>query len=130
MAVAAAKPSISEMELPELLDSFVFAYESGDLKRLVELFADNAVADDSVGRKKIARDYRELFLATDMRHMNIGPITWRSEGGTAEGSGEFEVTVWRRGDDNPATIKGRLTIEVGKADRELVIRKLSHVVSR
>jgi putative secretion ATPase (PEP-CTERM system associated) len=130
LAVAAAKPSIADVELPDLLNSFVFAYESGDLRRLVELFADNAVADESVGRNRIARDYRELFQATDMRRMNIGAIKWHSEGMTAQGSGEFEVTVWRRGEDNSSTIHGKLAIEVVKTERELVIRKLTHVVSR
>lgn len=129
-ALAATKPSISDVELPELLYSFVFAYESGDLNRLVGLFADNAMADKSVGRSKIARDYRELFQATDMRRMNIGAISWQPEGNMAQGSGDFEVTVWRRGDETPSTIKGKLNIEVVKADKQLVIRKLTHVVNR
>lgn len=130
IAGAASKPSIADMDLPRLINDFVFAYESGDLNHLLELFAENAVADDSAGRKRIARDYRELFHATDIRRMNIGNITWKPEGDAARGSGEFEVTVWRRGDDKPSTIKGRLNIEVSKEDKHLVIRRLAHVVSR
>jgi putative secretion ATPase (PEP-CTERM system associated) len=130
IAVAATKPSISEVELPGLLNSYVFAYESGDLNRFVDLFATNAVVNESIGRNKISRDYSELFQATDTRRMKIGAIKWRSEGDGAQGNGEFEVTVWRRGDSTPSTIKGSLNIEVAKEDKQLVIRKLTHVVSR
>ena len=118
------------MELPGLLNSYVFAYESGDLNRVVDLFAANAVVNESIGRNKISRDYRELFQATDTRRMKIGVITWQPEGATAQGSGEFEVTVWRHGDSAPSTIKGKLNIEVAKEEKQLVIRKLTHVVSR
>ncbi len=128
--VAAPKLAISDVDLTQLLYKFVFAYEGGDLDGLTGLFANNAMADDSVGRSRIARDYRELFQSTDMRRMSIGTLNWRPDGAMMHGSGDFEVTVWRRGDDDPTTIKGKLNMDVSKVDKQLVIRKLTHAVSR
>ncbi|MDZ4261119.1 MAG: hypothetical protein U1B30_02160, partial [Pseudomonadota bacterium] len=128
--VAALKPTFSDVDLTQLMYKFVLAYEGGDLGRLINLFASNATADGSMGHAKITRDYRELFQATDMRRMSLGTIIWRPDGAVMHGTGDFEVTVWRRGDEDPTTMKGKLSIYVGKTDKQLEVRKLTHAVSR
>ena len=129
-AVAATKPSISDVELPDFINTFVFAYESGDIDRFTALFSKDAQVDNRIGRQKISRDYLELFRATDMRSMKIGDIKWKSSGATAQGSSDFEVTVWRHGSDTPSVIKGELNIEVAKVADQLMIQKLNYLIDR
>ncbi len=125
-----AIPAFSDVELMQLVYKFVFAYEGGDIDRLTGLFTNNATADGSIGRSRIARDYSELFQATDLRKMTVGALIWRPDGDVVHGSGDIEVAVWRRGNDNPTTIKGKINIDIVKADKQLLIRKLTHVVNR
>lgn len=125
-----AKPALSTAGLPLLLDDFIFAYESGDPGRIGSLFGENATVDSSFGRDRIVRGYRELFAGTDLRQIRVGNIQWQPQGEVVRGAGNFEITLWRRGSDEPATITGRLDMEVGSEDSRLVIRKLSHTVKR
>lgn len=116
---------IQQHELPELIYSFSFAYENGDLNQFVGLFSNDAKVDEAQGKVSITNEYREFFQATDMRNMDIKELTWQPEGGKAKGQGDFELTVWRGGNIAPATIKGKIDIEVIKTQERLYIQKLS-----
>ena len=118
---------IYNYELPDLIDSFSYAYENGDLERFVDLFTVDAFLDDSDGKQKIAQDYREVFQATDMRSLDIKKVDWQPEGGKARGDGLFELTVRHHGKAVPSSVKGKINIEVVKEAERLYIKKLSMV---
>ncbi len=118
---------IYDYELPDLVYSFAFAYDNGDLERFVDLFSDDAFLDDSYGRQKIEREYRKIFQATDVRNMKVKEVAWQSEGEKARGDGVFDLTVWRHGDAKPSNVKGKINIEVVKEKERLYIKKLSLV---
>ncbi|MFC1748659.1 AAA family ATPase [Pseudomonadota bacterium] len=124
-APSEAKVEIYDYELPDLIYSFAFAYENGDLEQFVGLFSNDATADDVQGKVRISKNYRDFFQATDMRDMDIKEVAWQPEGEKAKGSGAFEVTVWRTGNVAPSIVKGKIDIEVVKDQERLYIKKLS-----
>ncbi len=119
---------IDAEELPDLLYSFAFAYESGNLEQFMKLFSKDASADGSIGHDAIASDYAKLFVATDMRSMQLKDVAWKPEVGKARGDGRFEVTVWKLGNVTPSTVKGQINFEVIKKQQRLYIQSLTMAV--
>lgn len=117
---------ISRDELSTLLSRFASVYEAGDLEQFMSLFAENARTNDRNGRGGIREDYEALFRTTDLRQMNLGEISWEVEGNQAQGWGEFDVSVRRRGEQKPYVYTGSLTFVVEKVDGRLRIVRLYH----
>ena len=134
--VAAAPPTttppapplnrISRDELSSLLARFASVYESGDLEQFMSLFGANARTNDRNDPAGIRRDYESLFRTTDLREMQLGEISWEVDGNQAQGWGEFNVSVRRRGDSEIFRYAGSLTMVVEKVDGRLRIVRLYH----
>ncbi|HEY8554977.1 MAG TPA: response regulator [Burkholderiales bacterium] len=127
-AVPQAPPPdrISRDELSSLLARFASVYGSGDLEQFMALFAPNARTNDRTDPAGIRRDYESLFRTTDLREMQLGEISWEVDGNQAQGWGEFNVSVRRRGDSEIFRYAGSLTMVVEKIDGRLRIVRLYH----
>ncbi len=128
---ATAKPAhppnrISRDELSSFVTRFASVYEAGDLEQFMSLFAENARTNDRNNRSGIRQDYESLFRTTDQRQMKLGEISWEVDGNQAQGWGEFDVAVRRRGDRQPYLYTGSLTLVVEKIDGRLRIVRLYH----
>lgn len=117
---------ISQAELQSFLTRFASVYEAGDLDQFMGLFADNARTNDRTSRQGIRLDYDSLFRTTDLRQMKLGEINWELNGSEAQGWGEFDVRVRRRGEQEPYRYTGSLTFVLQKADGRLRIARLYH----
>lgn len=115
-----------ELVLTDIAFKLEEFYNGGQLQSFVGLFANDASADGSQGRKRIARDYRELFESTEMREMKINDLEWQEADGKISGVGDFEVNIWRRGEDAPRVSKGKINVVVVDEGGRLVIKRLSH----
>ncbi|ALP51830.1 hypothetical protein Tel_01015 [Candidatus Tenderia electrophaga] len=118
----------SEFELTELLYNLIFYYESGNLERLVGLFAADAEADGARGVGSIRKDYLALFNSTEMRYMRIDDMWWKQRDKEAYGRGNFTVTVWRNNGDEGLSQQGELALEVVRQGDRLVIQNMVHQV--
>lgn len=116
-----------ELALTDIAFKLEEYYNDGQLQPFVGLFANDAWADGSQGRKRIARDYRELFESTEMREMKISDLQWqRAADGKISGVGNFEVNIWRRGQQSPLVSDGKINVVVADEGGRLVIKRLTH----
>jgi len=116
----------TETELERFLSRFTYFYNSGDINRLMALFADNASTNDSRGKNNIKADYINLFNNTHARRLMINQIKWQVDSNKAIGAADFIVTVLNKNNRERSSIKGKLTITTIKQSQGYYISKLLH----
>lgn len=117
---------ISQAELVSLLKKFVFVYEAGDINQFLSLFDQNVRTNDRSTKEGLREDYEGLFNTTDMRQMVLGNVNWELRDNKADGWGNFEVKVRKKGEQTIKAFNGSLTFHVVKNDGRLLIRHLYH----
>ncbi len=117
---------ISQAELVSLLKKFVFVYEAGDINQFLSLFDRNVRTNDRSTKEGLREDYEGLFNTTDMRQMVLGNVNWELRDNKADGWGNFEVKVRKKGEQTIKAFNGSLTFHVVKNDGRLLIRHLYH----
>lgn len=118
--------AVSEKELTVVLDRFQDAYEAGDMRELISLFARDARSDEAGDRDAIARTYEKLFNLTDARHLALKDMRWQEAGEAMKGEGQFGVTVRERGRGLESSYTGRISLRIEKRDGQAVITRLEH----
>ncbi|NOZ52226.1 MAG: hypothetical protein GXP08_03630 [Gammaproteobacteria bacterium] len=116
----------TELELERFLSRFTYFYNSGDINRLMALFADNASTNDSRGKRNIKADYIDLFNNTHARRLMINQVKWQVNNNNATGAGDFIVTVLNKNNRERHSIKGKLTITAIKQSQGYYISTLLH----
>lgn len=117
---------VSEKELTAVLDRFQNAYETGNMRELISLFARDARSDEAADRDAIARTYEKLFNLTDARHLALKDMHWQEAGEAMKGEGQFGVTVRERGRGLESSYTGRISLRIEKRDGQAVITRLEH----
>lgn len=124
---APAIGSALRAELDLITATFSRAYETGDLPRLMGLFAADASTNDQSGRQGIEKDYRELFEQTDRRAFVFERVDWKADaGGGYVGDSVFHVYVNLKGQMSSNTLDGRVTFHVQRRAQGLVITRMIH----
>jgi DNA-binding response OmpR family regulator len=128
VTIAPAIPTghISQAELVSLLKKFVFVYEAGDINQFLSLFDQNVRTNDRSTKEGLREDYEGLFNTTELRQMILGNVNWELRENKADGWGNFEVKVRKKGEQTIKAFNGSLTFHVVKNDGRLLIRHLYH----
>lgn len=128
VTIAPATPvgQISQAELVTLLKKFVFVYEAGDINQFLSLFDQNVRTNDRSTKEGLREDYEGLFNTTDLRQMVLGNVNWELRDSTADGWGNFEVKVRKKGEQTIKAFNGSLTFHVVKNNGRLLIKHLYH----
>jgi len=103
--------SITDTKLQQLLADFSDAFESGNLNKLMGLFASDARTNTQTTRNGIESDYRQLFSTTASRNMTLIAPTWSNEGRFARGVGQYSTNIVPQGGE-PTMSKGTYNIQV------------------
>jgi len=117
---------VTAAELNTLLSQLTHAYNTGDLARLVSVFAENLHSNDESGIKNIEEDYRKLFNITDMRKMYISGVRWSEVHKQRHGEGKFQLLVREKGAVNVTQYAGNISIDVEKNGKNVLITRLNY----
>jgi hypothetical protein len=109
-----------------MLQRFVADYEAGDLNGFMRLFSEQARTNERVGRNEIRQDYLKLFQNTDTRRMQLQGVTFNVDNNQAQGLGNFNVKVQRKGESEVRVYTGSLSFSIEKQGQELRITRLYH----
>jgi hypothetical protein len=128
VTIAPATPSghVSQAELAALIKRFIFVYEAGDINQFLTLFDQNVRTNDQSTKEGLREDYEGLFKTTDLRQMTLGNVNWDLRDNKADGWGNFEVKVRKKGETQIKAFVGSLTFNVEKNDGRLLIKQLYH----
>ncbi len=124
--VVVSAPAIAEEELAALLARFQGAYETGDMRELLRLFANDARSDDARDRNAIALAYQKLFKVTDTRQLTLKSLRWQEVGEAMRGEGQFGVRVREKSRGLESSQTGHISMRVEKRDGRVVITELHH----
>jgi len=126
MDVAAASSqsalTINDFQLSQLLKKFSNAYETGDLNKLMALFAKDARTNTQTTRAGIEGEYKTLFSNTASRNLTLIAPLWNNEGRFARGVGQFSVTIVPQGGE-PYTSNGKYTIQAYLDSNQVIISR-------
>jgi hypothetical protein len=105
---------------------FENAYASGDLARMMRLFAPGAV-NNRGGIDAIRTDYDRLFHGSSTRSLRLDELKWVILPDRIVGSGAFEARIRRTTDEEPAeAVRGWIQIEAIPIDGSWKIQSLMH----
>ena len=114
-------------ELQDLVTQYVTAYETGDVKELMQLFSNATWTKSRTGLVEMKQNYENLFLTTSGREVFIKNIDWQYKGDKALGTGELLVTLHNK-ENQVETKKGKIRI-VAKKSKDLVrFTQMFHIV--
>jgi len=122
----ATETDILAADLEILLSRLTSAYEAGNLRKLVSVFAENARSNDKTSLNAIEDDYRKLFDVTDMRKMMISDIQWKKVKNQMRGKGNFQVVVREKGAGRVTSYDGSIEFDVAQSTRGIVITQLDY----
>ena len=122
----AAETDIPATDLKILLSKLTSAYETGNLRKLVSVFAENAHSNDKTSLNEIEDDYRKLFAVTDMRKMMISNIQWEKVKNQMHGKGNFQLTVREKGAGRVTSYDGSIKFGVVQSTRGIVITQFDY----
>ncbi len=122
----ATEKDIQAVDLKILLSKLTSAYESGNLRKLVSVFAENARSNDKTSLNAIEDDYRKLFDVTDMRKMMISDIQWKKVKNQMHGTGNFQLVVREKGAGRVTSYDGSIVLDVAQSTRGIVITQFDY----
>ena len=114
-------------DLQDVVTRLIDAYESGDIKGLTRLFANNAQTNDQKGLAGIEKDYKELFASTNDRQMFIKGLQWSYDKNSAKGSGNLQAVVLSEVGGSVYTMTGKIQIVARRIGDKVLITHLHHI---
>jgi ketosteroid isomerase-like protein len=113
-------------ELQDLVTQYVTAYETGDVKELMQLFANATWTKSRTGLVEMKQNYQDLFNNTSDREVFIKDVKWEIKGDKALGTGELLLTL-HSGDNKVETKKGKIRIVARKSKDLVRFTQMFHV---
>ena len=121
------KTAIEAMALDALVNSFIDAYERGDLEKLTALFSPTARTNDKNNLESIRQDYRDLFNSSSFRLLNIFNLRWEPSHNAIKGIGDYEIGIAMDKSGIARTLHGKIQFVIGKVNDQLRITRLYHL---
>ena len=113
-------------ELQDLVTQYVTAYETGDVKELMKLFANATWTKSRTGLVEMKQTYQDLFNNTSDREVFIKDVKWEIKGDKALGTGDLLLTL-HTGDNKVETKKGKIRIVARKSKDLVRFTQMFHV---
>jgi hypothetical protein len=115
---------VSGVVLEVLTSLFVGAYERGNVDELMNLFVEEARANNKRGKTNIRKDYETFFSSTRSREILLRHLRWKRDGRSASGHGLYQVQI--QGNQGTQNYTGTIRFEVKKKDKRVLITQLIH----
>jgi len=116
----------TKAELKIVVETFVKAYDAGDINTLGSLFAENAKTNDQDNLKEIRQDYVDFFSKTTNRQIVIKAINWTFFENQARGVGKMRVVVVSTSNSKAHVVNGTIQIKTKKVKNKVLITHLYH----
>jgi len=116
-------------ELQDLITQYVDSYQTGDIRRIMELFASGTWTADPAGLEELRKEYVSLFQNTTDRQLFISNVQWSFKGNKAMGTGDLVVNLLSKQDHNITKKKGKVRLIVEKNLQKTRISHLFQIVN-
>ena len=119
-----------QVQLKNLIDRFVLAYQEGDIRDFISLFSPNVESDDSTGIVRLENEYKKLFNVTDIRRLEIDDFFWEQNEsakhvpGIMSGESDFQLTIVEKGGGQSVIYEGEISLEVDMNQPKPVITQI------
>ncbi|MCI0507103.1 MAG: hypothetical protein L0Z73_13480 [Gammaproteobacteria bacterium] len=114
-------------ELQDLVTQYVTAYETGDVKELMQLFANATWTTDRSGLVEMKQNYQSLFESTSGREMFVKNMDWDFKDKKALGTGDLTVTFHTK-DKKLVSQKGKIRIVATRHGEMVRFTQMFHIV--
>jgi hypothetical protein len=113
----------------QLIERLERAYQNGDLRAFIALFAQNAQVNEGRGVDFIRTDYAKFFARIAERRLDIHELRWQTAaGGGLIGKAEVRVAIRERGASHWRHLSGVMELEIVKAHEGLFISRMLHAL--
>ncbi|WP_455204026.1 hypothetical protein [Kaarinaea lacus] len=116
-------------ELQDIVTQYIDSYQSGDIRRMMELFSRGTWTTDLTGLKEMRNEYEALFQSTSDRQLFIDNMQWSFKNNKAMGTGDLVVTLISRQGTQITKQKGKVRMIVEKSKQKAQFSHLFHLVN-
>ncbi|WP_455212747.1 hypothetical protein [Kaarinaea lacus] len=116
-------------ELQDVVTQYVDSYQSGDIRRIMELFASGTWTADPAGLEELRKDYVDLFESTSDRQVFISNVDWSFKDNKAMGTGDLVINLLSKQDHKITKKKGKVRLIVEKNLHKTRISHLFQIVN-
>lgn len=116
-------------ELQDLVTQYITAYETGDVKELMHLFANATWTKSRTGLVEMKQNYENLFTTTSGREVFIKNVDWKFKDDKALGTGDLLITLHTHG-SQVETKKGKIRIVAEKSKDLVRFTQMFHIVDQ
>lgn len=116
-------------ELQDVITQYMDSYQTGDIGRMMELFASATWTADSSGLEELRREYADLFRTTSDRQVFISNLDWTFKNNKAMGTGDLVINLLSTQDHKITRKKGKLRLIVEKNLQKARISHLFQIVN-
>jgi hypothetical protein len=113
--------------LQDLVTQYVTAYETGNVKELMQLFANATWTTDHSGLVEMKQNYKSLFESTSGREMFVKNMDWDFKEKKAQGTGDLTLTYHTK-DKKLVSQKGKIRIVATRHGDTVRFTQMFHIV--
>ena len=121
--IASATVSISPVALNKMVGDFETAYQAGDLDKLMDLYALNVRTNNQTNLAGVRGEYQSLFVGSTERSIKFSNLNWEREENYARGTGQYAVSVLRKGERAASEETGKITLQLENRSGKLQITR-------
>ena len=114
-------------ELQDLVTQYITAYETGDVKELMNLFANATWTSSQSGLVEMQQSYKNLFKTTSGREIFVKNINWNFKDKKALGTGDLTLT-YHTNDEKIISQKGKIRIVATRQGDTVQFTQMFHIV--
>jgi hypothetical protein len=114
-------------ELQDLVTQYITAYETGDVKELMHLFANATWTSGRSGLVEMKQNYQSLFATTSGREIFVKDIDWDFKDKKAMGTGELTL-IHHTKDKQVVSQKGKIRIVATRHGDQVRFTQMFHIV--
>jgi ketosteroid isomerase-like protein len=119
----------TQSELQDVVTQYVDSYQSGDIRRIMELYASSTWTADPSGLEELRNEYMDLFQSTTDRQVFISNMDWSFKGNKAMGTGDLVINLLSKQDHAITTKKGKVRLIVEKNLQKARISHLFQIIN-
>ncbi|MGD8886357.1 MAG: hypothetical protein PVF34_12080, partial [Gammaproteobacteria bacterium] len=108
----ATRHRISRTEIEDVINQFTVAFEAGQTRELMSLFADADYSSSFASLNSVKKDYQTLIRNSNERRLNLDSFFWEHDYGEIRGTAKYRARVKMANPNIDKTITGDLNITI------------------
>jgi len=109
------------VQLNQILQQYVYAYEQGNTSSLLHLFGERGEAEDDPYIRQLKSNFERQFAISVKRRLALGVSHWTRKGEKIVGKGDYNAMLTLNDKSGTQSIKAKLNLEMQRIDNRLQI---------